>query len=103
MEIWIPESAREHAEPKRVFRCQVATGHTEESICGREFPVEQALQYRRHVVACAKRNEGSIAELAHKRASNPFTGILDQERHDWIRERERTGQDVDYIKDGLAV
>lgn len=102
-EIWIPESARERAEPKRIYRCVVPVGGTEEAICGKEFPVEQHRQFEHHVKACARKHEGEIAALAHRRASDPFTGILDRERHDWIRDREESGQDVDYFRDGVMV
>lgn len=77
LELWIPESAT--PEPRQVFQC---------TLCGLKLPREQRAQFRRHVMACLKKNGDKIEAEIAKRNANAFTSALDPEREKWIREQE---------------
>lgn len=77
LSIWLPPSAREREEPRRVLRCMVPG-------CGRHFPLTHRQQFQRHVSACAKRNMDRIQEATAIREADPFTSVGDKEQYDWV-------------------
>jgi hypothetical protein len=78
LSLWLPPSAREREEPRRVLRCMVPG-------CGRRFPDTHRGQFERHVSACAKRNMDRIQEETAIRESDPFTSVGDKEQYSWVR------------------
>jgi tetraacyldisaccharide-1-P 4'-kinase len=66
--------------PEKVYRCTVLG-------CEKRFPESQKQQWRRHVVAHAKRDDDEIQASQRAQESNAFTGIGDPERLLYNRRR----------------
>lgn len=78
--LWLPPSATEVEESRRVLVCQVPG-------CGRRFPESQRSQFEFHVSACGKRNFDRIQEEAAIRESDPYTSVGDKEMFGWVRKK----------------
>jgi hypothetical protein len=71
-------------------------------MCGDEFTADQRRDYMRHAGKCLKRNQERFEEEAHLRDTNAFTGILDKERHRWIRKRAAEGKETNWLIEGIS-
>jgi hypothetical protein len=83
IEIWIPESAREAEEPRKVRVCMT---------CGVRFPWEQKGPWQRHVIKCSDAHPEVIGEHQAELESSVFTRSSDPEARKWISKRLSEGK-----------
>ena len=78
--LWIPPDADVRAKQ---YLCRN---------CGQKFFADHKQQYTRHVVACVRKNPEAIEAHREFQRSNAFTGILDTEQYEWVRQRAAEGK-----------
>jgi hypothetical protein len=86
LEIWIPPTAR---EPKRrVLRCEVCLRRG----ILKEFPFDQRQQWRRHVIACAKKHEDVVDGEVAEATKSAFRSQADPELFAHMRRKAARGE-----------
>lgn len=88
LQLWLPASAR---DTQKVYKCNV---------CQMRFPEDQKQQWRRHTIACIRKNPEHVEELVAAQEASIFTSIADKEKWAWVRKRQAEGKRV---SKGVAV